>query len=233
MSDLNNLQNTIGVTFKDIFLLEQALVHSSYKNENPQLAFTSNERLEFLGDAILGLVIADILYRDHPDFSEGQMTKLRASLVRRETLASIARDINLGDHLYLGKGEELSGGRNKQANLASAMEALIAAVFLDGGITGARKFILRAFKTTLKKSVNASTVKDYKSELQELVQSFGQQTPTYHVVRTTGPDHGKVFTVEVRFNKTVLGQGSGKSKKAAEAEAARVALEQLPIYFTH
>ena len=233
MSDLNVLQNTIGVTFKDISLLEQALVHSSYKNENPQITYTSNERLEFLGDAVVGLIIADILYRDHPDFSEGQMTKLRASLVRRETLAGIARDINLGDHLYLGKGEELSGGRNKQANLASAMEALIAAVFLDRGITGARKFIHRTFKTALKKSVNASTIKDYKSELQELLQSVRQQTPTYHVVRTTGPDHGKIFTVEVRLNNTVLGQGSGKSKKAAEAEAARLALKNLPAHFTH
>ncbi len=233
MSDLSNLQNKIGVTFKDISLLEQALIHSSYQNENPQLAYTSNERLEFLGDAVLGLIIADILYRDHPDFSEGQMTKLRASLVRRETLAGIAKDINLGDYLYLGKGEELSGGRNKQANLASVMEALIAAVFLDSGINGAQKFILRVFKTALKKTVDTNTVKDFKSELQELVQSIKQQTPTYHVIRTTGPDHGKVFTVEVRLNKTVLGQGSGKSKKAAEAEAARVALEHLPILFTH
>jgi ribonuclease-3 len=233
LSDLNVLQNTIGVTFKDISLLEQALVHSSYKNENPQLTYTSNERLEFLGDAVVGLIIADILYRDHPDFSEGQMTKLRASLVRRETLAGIARDINLGDHLYLGKGEELSGGRNKQANLASTMEALIAAVFLDGGITGARKFIHKTFKTALKKSVDASTIKDYKSELQELLQSVRQQTPTYHVVRTTGPDHGKIFTVEVRLDNTVLGQGTGKSKKTAEAEAARMALENLPAHFTH
>ncbi|MFC2071037.1 ribonuclease III, partial [Chloroflexota bacterium] len=153
MTDLVALQSILGITFKDISLLEQALVHSSYNNENPHSASTSNERLEFLGDAVLGLVIAEKLYIDYPDFSEGKMTKLRAALVRRETLAGIAKDIRLGDYLYLGKGEELSGGRNKPANLAATMEAVIAAVLLDSGITGATSFILRIFDIELQKSV--------------------------------------------------------------------------------
>ncbi|MFC1920268.1 ribonuclease III [Chloroflexota bacterium] len=233
MTDLAALQKTLGVTFKDISLLEQALIHSSYCNENPVSASTSNERLEFLGDAVLGLIIAEKLYIDNPDFSEGKMTKFRAALVRRETLAGIAKHIKLGDYLYMGKGEELSGGRNKSANLASAMEAVIAAVFLDGGMTGARSFILRLFNTALQLSVNQNVVVDYKSDLQEILQAGGQETPTYHVIETTGPDHGKTFTIEVRLGNTVLGKGSGKSKKSAEAEAARGALEKLPINFTH
>ncbi len=232
MADIAALQRNLGVFFKDKSLLEQALIHSSYSNENPHIASSSNERLEFLGDAVLGLIVAEKLYRDFPDFTEGKMTKLRAALVRRETLAAIAKSIGLGDYLYLGKGEELSGGSNKLANLAAAMEAVIAAVLLDRGITVTRNFILRLFKPELQKAINQSKGTDYKSELQELIQSSEQKVPTYHVVEATGPDHGKTFTVEVRLGNTLLGRGTGKSKKAAETEAARSALEELPEHFT-
>jgi ribonuclease-3 len=227
MADLVTLQQTLDIVFNDTSLLEQALVHRSYLNENPGLALTSNERLEFLGDAVLGLIVAEKLYQDYPDFTEGEMTKLRSALVRRETLAHMARVIRLGDYLYLGKGEEAGGGRHKPANLAAALEAVIAAIFLDQGSPTTRDFILRLLDTELQKVTKQGTVVDYKSELQELIQSREQQTPAYHLIETTGPDHGRTFTVEVRLGEAVLGRGSGKSKKAAETEAARSALEKL------
>ena len=232
MAGLAALQQALGVSFKDTSLLEQALVHGSYINENPGFALSSNERLEFLGDAVLDLIVAEKLYQDFPHFTEGEMTKLRAALVRRDTLARMARAIRLGGHLYLGKGEEASGGRDKPANLAAALEAVIAAIFLDRGSTTARDFILRLLDAELQKVVSRGTGVDYKSQLQELIQAREQQTPTYHVIEATGPDHGKIFTVEVRLGETVLGRGSGKSKKAAESEAARSALEKLSTSFT-
>ena len=231
MADLAALQQTLGISFNDPSLLEQALVHSSYVNENPSLA--SNERLEFLGDAVLGLVIAEKLYQDFPHFDEGEMTKLRAALVRGGTLARVARTIKLGDYLYLGKGEKASGGRRKPANLAGALEAMIAAIFLDQGLATSNDFVLRLFNEELQR-VGASQEAgvDYKSQLQELIQAREQQKPTYQLVVAVGPDHDRRFTVEVRVGDTVLGKGSGKSKKAAETEAAHTALEQLPISFT-
>jgi ribonuclease-3 len=227
LTDLVALQQTLGITFNNVALLEQALVHSSYVNENPGFAPTSNERLEFLGDAVLGLAVAERLYQDFPEFTEGRMTRLRAALVRRETLARMAQTIGLGDHLYLGKGEEASGGRQKPVNLAGAIEAVIGAIFLDQGLARARDFTLRLLETDLKKVVTQGDNADYKSELQELIQARKQQTPTYHVIASTGPEHDKRFTVEVRVGDTLLGRGSGKNKKAAEAEAARAALEKL------
>jgi len=232
LADLAVLQQTLGIEFNDASLLEQALIHSSYLNENPGLVQISNERLEFLGDAVLGLVVAEKLYQDYSHFAEGEMTRLRSALVRREALARMARAIGLGDYLYLGRGEESTDGRNKPVNLASALEAVIAAVFIDQGLSIARDFILRLLDKELQKIIRQDTVVDYKSQLQELTQSREQQIPTYHVVETTGPDHGKTFTVEVRLGEVVLGTGSGKSKKLAETEAARSALEQMPDTFT-
>jgi len=222
------LQKVLRVSFKDVTLLEQALVHSSYVNENPGLTPTSNERLEFLGDAILGFVVAEKLYHDPTDFTEGQMTKLRAGLVQRDTLVRMARAVSLGEYLYLGKGEEASGGRDKPANLAGTMEAVIAAIFLDRGLPFTRDFVLGMIDKELDKVVKQGTAIDYKSELQERLQARHQPTPTYHVIETTGPDHDRIFTVEVRVGETVLGRSSGKSKKTAESEAARAALEKLP-----
>ncbi len=233
MADLATLQQTLGVAFNDLSLLEQALIHSSYINENPSLASISNERLEFLGDAVLGLVVAEKLYRDFPQSNEGEMTRLRAALICRDTLARMARAIGLGDYLYLGKGEEASGGRRKPVNLAGALEAVIAAICLDQGLSTSQDFILRLLEPELQKVVSQGTVVDYKSQLQELLQAREQQTPVYRVVEATGPDHDKRFTVEVMAGDTVLGRGSGKGKKAAETEAARIALEQLSTDFTH
>jgi len=226
------LQKALGVSFNSPSLLEQALVHTSYLNENPGFTRDSNEKLEFLGDAVLGLIIAKKLYRDFPQFSEGEMTRLRAALVRRETLARVARALKLGDYLYLGKGEEASGGRSKSSNLASALEAVIATIFLDQGIAVAGDFISGLFNEELQKAVSRGAVADYKSRLQELIQARQQSTPVYHLVEALGPAHSRTFTVEVRVADTVMGRGSGKSKKIAETEAARSALERLSADFT-
>jgi len=230
--DLAALQQILGVSFNDVSLLEQALVHSSYINENPGFAPAANERLEFLGDAVLGLVVAERLYQDSPHLAEGEMTRLRATLVRRDTLARIAGGIGLGSYLYLGKGEEAGGGRYKPANLGAALEAVIAAIFLDHGSSNVRDFILGLLDIELQRVVSHGTGVDYKSELQELIQAREQKTPTYHVIETTGPDHDKEFTVEVRLGEAILGRGSGKNKKAAESEAAHSALQQISTNFT-
>ena len=209
MADLTALQKTLGISFNEPSLLEQALVHSSYVNENP--ATTSNERLEFLGDAVLGLIIAEELYQRLPQSSEGEMTELRSWLVRGDALSRMARAISLGNYLYLGKGEEASGGRLKPANLAGALEAVIAAIFLDQGYSLARAFILRLVDKELKRALSQGIKNNYKSQLQELIQARQQQTPSYQVIEVTGPDHDRKFTVEVKIGNTVLGRGSGKS----------------------
>jgi len=227
MTDINQLQQAFGVTFGDVSLLEQALVHSSFINENAGSGWESNERLEFFGDAILGLIIAEELYRDFPHLTEGELTKLRSVLVRKDTLAHVARTLNLGDYLHLGKGEEASGGRHKGANLARALEAVIAAVFLDQGLTVTRKMVLRLFQKELDKIAGESKVINFKSHLQEIIQSRYHASPQYCVVEAEGPDHAKTFTVEVIGGGVVLARGSGKSKKLAETEAARNALEKL------
>ncbi len=224
MVDLASLQQVLGVSFDQPSVLEQALVHSSYINENPAFAATSNERLEFLGDAILGFIIAERLWHDFPHLSEGEMTRLRSSLVRRDCLARIAVATGLGHYLYLGKGEEASAGRRKPANLSAALEAVIAAIYLDQGLATTRDFILRLFGAELEKVVSQGGVVDHKSQLQELTQARWQLTPAYHVVEAVGPSHDRMFTVEIRAGDTVLGRGSGKSKRAAETEAARSAL---------
>jgi len=222
--ELATLLEMLKISFNDLSLLEQAMVHSSYLNENPSYVPFSNERLEFLGDAILGFIVAEKLYQDFPDLTEGEMTRLRSVLVRRDTLARLARDVRLGDYLYLGKGEEASGGRHKSANLAGAMEAMVAAVFLDQGLTITRELVIKLFDEELQKVMRQGAEVDYKSQLQELIQSRYQLTPDYRLIEATGPDHDKRFTVEVMLGDTVLGRGSGKSKKMAETEAARSAL---------
>jgi ribonuclease-3 len=227
LADLSILQQSLGVQFNDLSLLEEALVHTSYVNENPDLAPASNERLEFLGDAVLGFVIAERLYQGPPYSTEGEMTRLRAALVQRDTLAEIAKNISLGDYLYLGKGEEAGGGRGKPVNLAGVLEAVIAAVCLDQGLVAARDFILRLFRKELRKAARQGAKPDCKSQLQELIQARQQSPPVYQVIAAAGPDHDRRFTVEVKVSDVVLGKGSGKSKKSAETEAARSALEKL------
>jgi ribonuclease III len=222
LADIVEFAKKIGIRFQNIAYLKLALVHSSYINENPNQTAGSNERLEFLGDAVLGLVIADKLYQDFAQSPEGELTRLRAIAVRRETLARIARKIDLGSYLLLGIGEESGGGRDKSANLAGALEALIAAIYLDQGLEHARNFIYSLFGSDI--YLEAGT--DYKSKLQEILQAQKQITPTYVLIEAVGPEHNKQFTVEVRAGEETLGRGSGKSKKLAEMEAARAALSK-------
>ena len=227
MDDQNELQKKLGVSFQQPELLTQALTHSSYANENPGVAPASNERLEFLGDAILGLIVAENLFRDFPGMSEGEMTRLRSILVKQETLARVAESIKLGNYLYLGKGEEASGGKDKPANLARALEAVVAAVYLDQGSAITEQLVLEILDAELLKTLYQGAIIDYKSQLQELLQAKTQQTPVYNLIETQGPDHNKNFTVEVRLGNDVLAAGIGRSKKKAETEAARTALEKL------
>lgn len=227
MPDLAGLQKILGIAFKNTSLLKQALVHSSYTNENPEEAPENNEKLEFLGDAVLDLLITEELFKKCPDSSEGEMTRLRAALVNGSKLADIAREVQIGRNLYMGRGEETSGGREKKPNLAGALEAVIAAVYLDQGITKTRKFILKLFKEEMKNVLTSTTVRDYKSRLQEIIQAQRQMVPVYRLIASEGPDHDKTFTVEVKVGKSVMGRGVGKSKKQAETAAAKMALEQL------
>lgn len=223
-SDVAELEKRLGVSFKDRSLLELALCHSSFINENPGLG-QSNERLEFLGDAVLGLVVAERLFRDNPDAAEGEMTRSRAILVREETLAVLAGSLGLGDYLCLGKGEEGSGGRNKSKNLARVLEAVIGAIFLDRGFVTSKEFILRLFAREFAKLKSPAI--DYKTRLQELVQSCQQPSPVYELVSEVGLPHDRTFTVAVKVTGRVLGTGSGKTKKTAATEAARAAWEKL------
>ncbi len=227
MADLDALQKALGVAFRDQSLLEQALVHRSYLNENPDFHLPSNERLEFLGDSLLGFVIAEKLYRDFPQLSEGEMTRLRAAVVRAETLARLASSLGLGDHLYLGRGEEASGGRDRQSNLARTLEAVLGAVAMDQGVDVARELVLRIFEDEIRSASSERLAIDHKSRLQELVQARHHVTPVYRTINVEGPDHAREFTVEVMVGRRVMGKGQGKSKRMAEEEAARMALEEL------
>ena len=232
MPDLADLQEILGVTLNEPSRLERALVHRSYINENPGEVSGHNERLEFLGDAVLDFIVAEKLFRDFPDLAEGEMTKLRAALVRRETLARVARSVKLGGFLYLGKGEEASGGREKAPSRAGALESVIAAVNLDRGLPVAADLVLRLLAGEWEKAVSHGAGGDDKSRLQELVQSRFREPPAYRLLDESGPDHDKQFTVEVTAGNSVLGRGSGRSKKQAEMEAARAALEKLTADFT-
>lgn len=227
MAEFASLQDTLGIVFSDPSLLQQALVHRSYLHENPDFALPSNERLEFLGDSLLGFVIAEKLYRDFPDLSEGGMTKMRSALVRKETLARLASSLRLGDYLCLGRGEESSGGRTKQSMLARAFESLVGAILMDQGFAAAQDFVLRLFDDEIGRAIEERLTTDYKSRLQEIVQERHRLTPIYRTIKEVGPDHAKEFTVEVSVGGSVIGRGRGKSKRVAEMEAARDALEGL------
>ena len=222
---IKDLEAAIGYHFQNITLLQNALTHSSYANECWHDSLKSNERLEFLGDSVLGMVVAEHLYRNFPDRPEGELTRMRADMVCETSLAVIAEQIGLGQHLLLGHGEETGGGRNRASILADAVESVIAASFLDGGMAAARSFIERFVLNRV--PVRQLTNKDYKTALQELVQQKKNQTITYRLVGESGPDHDKTFLVEVSLNGTVIGEGTGTSKKRAEQDAARAALEQL------
>ncbi len=227
MVDWNDCQKHLGISFRQESLLEMAFVHPSYLNENPGFAGSSNERLEFLGDAILNFIVAEKLYEEFPELSEGNLTEIRASLVCRDTLAEIAFSLKLGDWLLLGQGEEANGGKTRPSNLANAMEALIGALYLEQGLARARRFIFRQLKPRLDKIKAGKRTPNYKALVQELVQGQKRPTPVYRLVETAGPDHSKQFTVEILVEGEVVGNGTGKSKKAAENQAARAAWEKL------
>jgi ribonuclease-3 len=223
----DSLLNSLGVGFRRPALLLQALVHRSYLNEAPEMDLESNERMEFLGDAVLGLIISHRLYRDYPALSEGHLSQVRALLVRWDTLAQAAARISLGNYLILGRGEEMSGGRSRPSNLAGALEALIGAAFLDGGMAKARKLVVQLLKPELEKIAAGAVAIDSKSQLQHVIQARWHEIPKYRLVSSVGPDHAKTFTVEVLARSEVLGHGQGRNKKQAELAAARQALESL------
>ncbi|MDO8637686.1 MAG: ribonuclease III [Dehalococcoidia bacterium] len=229
MFDEQGLQKLLGVKFINTSLLRQALVHDSYLNETPGFPLNSNERLEFLGDAVLGYIVADELYRIFPEISEGKLTAFRSHLVCQETLAKLAKGLNLGEYLLLGQGELKSGGRNRPTNLSRAMEAVIGAIALDQGLETCIKVVSQLLAADFELLKAGRHPLDYKSRLQEIVQAKCRPsgTPTYHTIDTQGVAHDRWFRIEVRLGDKALGQGEGKSKRSAETEAAHAALEKL------
>ena len=219
--DLNSLEKEIGYVFKKRSLLKQAVTHRSYANEN-RGSGPFNERLEFLGDAVLSLISADFLYKKFPSMAEGDLTKLRSSLVCTASLSEYARRIKLGDYLLLGKGELATGGNERDSNLENAFEALIAAVYLDGGIDKARRFVLRFLDDSVE--THHISFKDYKTKLQEIVQESHEETLNYVITKESGPDHDKRYEVEVHLNSNVIGKGKGRSTVHRHEEADSVSL---------
>lgn len=217
-------EEKIGYEFKNKTYIQTALTHSSFANEHKE--FNYNERLEFLGDSILGLVVSDYLFRARNDLPEGKLTRLRANVVCEESLSSVARKINLGDHLFLGKGEKTSGGSDRDSILADATEAVIAAIYLDGGFDQAKDFILSNLRDTIAKNIDGNIFRDYKTILQEIIQGNNGKI-SYKLVGESGPDHDKEFEMQVKCGQDTIGIGKGKNKKEAEKEAARDALVKM------
>lgn len=224
MADLNEFQSKIGYTFKNRHLLEQALTHSSYANEKHMKKHSDNERLEFLGDAVLEIVSSEFLFINYPQKPEGELTKLRASIVCEPTLALCTKPLDLGKYLRLGRGEDHTGGRKRKSILSDALEAVIGAIYLDGGFTNAKEFVLRFIMTDIE---NKQLFYDSKTTLQEIVQGRYEEDVHYVLVKEEGPDHNKFFYVEALLGKRVLGQGCGHTKKAAEQQAAYCAIKKL------
>ncbi len=222
---MKELEARLEYTFQDRGLLEHALTHSSYSNEHRTGAAGSNERLEFLGDSVLGMITADYLYRKHPGLPEGELTRIRAALVCEGSLHRVAEELELGRYLKLGKGEDAGGGRKRPSILADAVEAVLAAVYLDGGLGSVRKIVTRFILDREAAEVDAG--RDFKTALQEVVQRESGQTLAYRLLHEEGPDHAKTFTVAVDLNGTQIGEGSGRSKKLAEQAAARAGLKTL------
>lgn len=224
-NNIKELQEKLGYTFNDEAILIRALSHSSYVNENHS-AGDSNERLEFLGDSVLGLITAENFFKNYKKLPEGELTKLRAATVCEKSLAGFARQLELGKYLFLGKGEILTGGRERPSIQADAFEAIIAAIYLDGGMEAARNFVLKYIEEAIRQQ---QSIRDYKTMLQEVVQRNPGEIIEYVLTGETGPDHDKRFEVEVHLNSNVIGRGIGKSKKKAEQEAAREALELMGL----
>jgi len=227
LASLNKLQSALGMSFNNPAILEQAVTHSSYINENPAGNACDNERLEFLGDALINLIVAEKLYCDFPGLPEGRLSEIRVSLVRQEKLAEKALQLKLGEYLLLGKGEDASGGRGKRNNLADAYEALTAAIYLERGFDAARSFILRGFAEDIQAIKEGKYSPNFKALLQELTQAEFKTLPEYEIIEATGPDHDRIFCVSVSLGEVLLAVGSGKTKKTAESEAARAAYGKL------
>jgi ribonuclease III len=227
---LREFQKKIGYRFKSLDLLNQGLRHKSFVHENPGEEGKDNERLEFLGDAVLGLVIGHMMMDRYPDYPEGSLSKLRAAVVNEAGLARIARDLSLGDYLLLGKGEEMTRGREKSSIVASSLEALLAAIYLDGGFKKAFKVISQLFSLPLEMAEKESFYQDFKTKLQEMSQDALKATPRYILAKEFGPGHDKIFGVKVSIKGKVAGVGAGKSKKEAEQRAARKTLQKLHLF---
>lgn len=225
LNNISKFENIISYNFKNKQYILEALTHSSYSNENKSYAF--NERLEFLGDSVLGIIISDYLFKNETELPEGELTKLRANIVCEESLSEVSKKIELGTHMLLGKGEEATGGRERVSILADAVEAVIAAIYLDGGIESARKFVLTQMDEIIQDSIKGRIFRDYKTHLQEVIQSQGEANIIYDLVEEIGPDHNKKFIMQVKLNDEVLGTGEGKSKKEAEQSAAKQALRRM------
>lgn len=221
---MESIEERIGYKFTNSLLLAEALTHPSLAYESKRPHF-DNQRLEYLGDAVIQLILTDELFRLFPSFSEGRLTKLRSRLVSRSALCRYAHKIDLGEYLLLGKGESASGGRKRPSNLADAIEALAGAIYLDGGIGKAREFLLNNFSEFIEQIVDEPEENNPKGELQEQLQSIAPTSPSYSIVSQEGPDHSKSFVAEVTWEGTILGRGTGKSKKEAETQAAANALE--------
>ena len=224
---MQELEKKLNYIFRNPALLSEALSHSSYANEHRSAGMCSNERLEFLGDSVLGFVTAEFLFARHPDLPEGDLTRIRAALVCEQSLYEVAQKLSLGKHLKLGKGEEAGGGRQRTSILADATEAVFAAVYLDGGIQAASDLIHRVLLDAEKETAVEERRRDYKTALQELVQRQADQVLTYRMAGESGPDHAKTFAAEVLLNGEVAGAGTGHSKKEAEQAAAKAALTAL------
>ena len=223
------LEKKLGIKFKNQALLTQALVHRSYLNEANEANLQSNERLEFLGDVILSFVISQWLFERFPEYSEGNLTNLRSNLVKTEALAKISKKFDLGNYLFLSKGEKEAGGQKNPSLLANGLEALIGALYLDQGLEKVRKLVKTHFRSRLTQLVRSGEFKDAKSLLQEKLQAQFKQAPHYQVLKAEGPDHAKIFTVAVYHQKKLLATGQGKSKQAAEEKAAALALEKIKL----
>ena len=218
------LQQNLNYEFKNINLLKNALTHSSYANE--MRSSSSNERLEFLGDSVLSIIVSDYLYDRYPNLPEGELTRKRAALVCEKSLCGFSRELKIGEYLLLGKGEENNGGRERDSILADAFEAVLAALYLDGGMEVAKNHVMR-FVLRDEKNHTEAAFKDYKTLLQEIIQRNPEESVTYILTDEKGPDHNKEFTVEVRLNSNTIGTGVGKNKKQAEQMAAKQALELM------
>lgn len=225
--NIAELQKKIKYDFSDSSILREALTHSSYANEKKGELISHNERLEFLGDSVLSIVISDYLFSNHKDLPEGDLTKIRSKIVCEATLAECSRKIKLGHYMYFGKGEEMTGGRERTSILADAYEALIAAIYRDGGIDQAGNFILREMKSSINNSISGKIFIDYKTHLQEIVQVKKNNRIKYEIINEKGPDHCKVFCTNVLLNDKIIGFGEGRSKKESEQNAAKMALERV------